>query len=146
MTLRKFAEYVMEGVVKKQTPNKQRALSLLKESEEKKNFLEISLKNIPKEKMNANFIVDYCYDIIMELLRAKMFIDGYNAWNSHEAEVSYMLILGFSEADTKFMDEMRYYRNGIKYYGTILNREYAKKSLEFTNRIYPKLKKLLDKE
>ena len=90
--------------------------------------------------MNANFIVDYCYDIIMEHMRAKMFIDGYNAGNSHEAEVSYMIILGFSESDTRFMDELRYFRNGIKYYGTILDNEYAKKVLQFMNRLYPKIK------
>jgi len=143
MTLKKFTEYVMEGIVKKQTPKKQRALSLEKESEEKKNFLEMLQKDIPEEKMNANFIVDYCYDIIIELIRAKMFIDGYNPGNSHEAEVSYMPILGFSETETRFMDEIRYYRNGIKYYGTILNMEYAKKVLEFTNKTYPKLKEMI---
>ena len=140
MTLRKFEEYVMKGAVKKQTPNRQRALSLLKESEEKRSFLEISLKNIPDEKMNSNFIVECCYDIVMELLRAKMFIDGYNAGTSHETEVSYMLILGFSEADAKFMDELRYFRNGIKYYGKILDKDYAKRVLAFMNRLYPKLK------
>lgn len=143
MTLRKFTEYVREGIVKKQTLKKQRALSLIKESEEKKNFLEMLQKSIPKEKMNANFIVDYCYDIIIEIIRAKMFFDGYNPGNSHEAEVSYMLALGFSETETRFMDEIRYYRNGIKYYGTILNMEYAKKVLEFTNKIYPKLKEMI---
>lgn len=143
MTLRKFEEYLKVWIVKKQTSNKQRALSLLKESGEKKDFLELSPKNIPKEQMNANFIVDYCYDIIMELLRAKMLIDGYNAGNSHEAEVSYMLVLGFSETNTRFMDEIRYYRNGIKYYGTILDKEYSKKVLKFTNKVYYKLKTMI---
>jgi len=140
MTLRKFEEYLKSGIVKKQSPNRQRALSLAEEAQEKKNFIEISMKSIPEEKMNANFIVDYCYDIIMEHMRAKMFIDGYNAGNSHEAEVSYMIILGFSESDTRFMDELRYFRNGIKYYGTILDNEYAKKVLQFMNRLYPKIK------
>src|SRR3989338_1253836 len=140
MTLRKFEEYLKSGIVKKQSPNRQRALSLAEEAQEKKNFIEISMKSIPEEKMNANFIVDYCYDIIMEHMRANMFIDGNNAGNSHEAEVSYMIILGFSESDTRFMDELRYFRNGIKYYGTILDNEYAKKVLQFMNRLYPKLK------
>ncbi len=48
MTVRKFEEYLKERIVKKQTPNRQRALSLQKESQEKKEFLEISLKKIPK--------------------------------------------------------------------------------------------------
>ncbi len=32
-----------------------------------------------------------------------------------------MIFIGFSEVDTRFMDDLRYYRNGIKYYGTILS-------------------------
>jgi len=143
MTLRTFKEYLRTGIVKKQSPNKQRAISLLQEAEGKKAFLAISIKNIPKEHMNSNFVAESCYDIIMELIRAKMFIDGYNAGNSHEAEVSYMAKLGFVYADIRFMDELRYFRNGIKYYGTILNKEYAEKALTFLNKQYPKLRKLL---
>jgi hypothetical protein len=92
--------------------------------------------------MNANFIADYCYDILMEIIRAKMFLDGYNANNSHEAEVSYLRTLGFSEADVAFMDELRYYRNGIKYYGTILDKNYADKVLAFMSKNYSKIKSL----
>jgi hypothetical protein len=80
----------------------------------------------------------------MELIRAKMFLDGYNTSSSHEAEVSYMKILEFKDSDIKHMDELRYYRNGTKYYGTILNLEYAQKTIEFMNRIYPALIKLLN--
>lgn len=143
MNLRKFEEFLSLGIVTRQTPNRQRALSLIKEAEEKKNFLSVSLKNIPREQMNANFIVDYCYDILMELIRAKMFEDGYNAGNSHEAEVSYLENLGFPESDIRFMNEIRYYRNGTKYYGTILNKDYAEKVLEFIDGQYTKLKSLL---
>jgi|SRR3989344_2729454 len=143
MNLKKFEEFVAKGVVKKQTSNKQRAISLVKEAETNEKFLKTSLKNIPKEEMNPNFIVNSCYDIIMELIRAKMFVDGYNAGNSHEAEVSYMKNLGFSESDVVFTDELRYYRNGTKYYGTILDMEYAKKVLGFMNKIAAKLKKII---
>ena len=41
---------------------------MVKEAEEKKAFLNLSLSTIPKDKMNANFIVDYCYDILMEII------------------------------------------------------------------------------
>jgi len=142
--MRKFEEFVKKGIVKKQSPNKNRALSLVKEAEGKKAFLNLSLSSIPREKMNPNFVADYCYDILMEIIRAKMFLDGYNATgSSHEAEVSYLIVLGFSEADATFMDELRYYRNGIKYYGTILDKSYAEKVLVFMNRNYPKLKGLV---
>lgn len=140
MNLRNFEEFLKEGYVKKQTPNRQRALSLIKEAEEKKRFLEISIKNIPEGEMNANFVVESCYDILMELVRAKMFLDGYNSSNSHEAEVAYLRILGMAENDVRFVNEIRYYRNGIKYYGTILNKEYSGKVLDFMNMFYPKVK------
>jgi len=71
-----------------------------------------------------------------------MLFDGYKT-DSHEAEVSYMKILEFSENEVNFMNQLRYYRNGIKYYGTILDEEYAKKVFEFVNKIIPKIKKIL---
>ena len=39
------------------------------------------------------------HDILMSFVRAKMLIDGYSAsgWGGHEAEVSYLRNLGFSE-------------------------------------------------
>src|SRR3989344_233625 len=106
--MRKFEEFLNLGIVKKQTPNKQRALYLLNESNKKEEFLKTTLEMIPPDKMNSNFIVESCYDIIMELIRAKMFIDGYNSKSSHEAEISYMRKLNFLEAEVIFMDEMRY--------------------------------------
>ena len=107
MNLKKFEEFISAGIVKKQSPNKQRALSLIKESQEKRQFLDVAMQKIPTDKINSNFIVDSCYDILMEVIRAKMISDGYNAGNSHEAEVSYMGNLGFSESDMRFMNEIR---------------------------------------
>ena len=148
--MKKFQEYIKEGIVRKRTPNRQRAISLMEESDKKKAFLDISMKSIPKAAFeeqpfggSSNFIADYCYDIIMELLRAKMVLEGLNAGNSHEAEVSYMLMLGFTEEDAKTMDELRYYRNGIKYYGTILDMEYALKALQFMQKVSPRLRMLI---
>jgi len=143
--MKAFEEYVQEGIVKKQAPNKARALSLMEEAEEKKKFLELAIDNIPEEKISANFVIDSAYDSIIELIRAKMFLNGYMAKSSHEAEVSYLKILLFSEAEVRFMDELRYNRNGIKYYGTIFSKEYAKKVLEFLNKIYPQLKRECEK-
>ena len=137
--MRNFEEFVSSEVVKKQTPSIHRALSIAKEAAGKKDFLEVSLENIPAEKMNLNFIADSCYDILIELIVAKMLIDGYNSGSSHEAEVSYLRVLNFSEADIRFMDDLRYYRNGTKYYGTMLSKEYSRKVLEFMKRLYPKL-------
>ena len=97
---------------------------------------------------NANSVIKDCYDILMELIRAKLLIEGYNSSGSyaHEAEVSYMKVLGFEENEIAFMNELRYFRNGITYYGKILDKEYAAKIFDYLNRIFPKLMRILGKK
>ena len=141
--MKAFEEYLKEGIVKKQSPNKARVLSLLEEAQEKNAFLSIAQQKIPKEKMSPNFIIDSSHDILIELIRAKMLIDGYASKSSHEAEVSYLRILQFSEVDIRFMDELRYNRNGIKYYGTIFNMDYTEKVIDFLKKFYPKLRVMI---
>ena len=78
----------------------------------------------------------------MEVIRARMLLEGYNAsgHGAHEAEVSFLRILNLKENDVQFADQLRYFRNGMLYYGTILDKEYAEKVIEFTKRLYQKLK------
>ena len=94
---------------------------------------------------NANDYVEYCYNIIMFLIRSKMFKSGYSSSGkgAHEAEVAFTRNLGFNDAEIKFLDQLRYFRNGILYYGKSFDKEYAEKVIDFTKRIYQKLKGLL---
>ncbi len=137
-----FSEYVKEGIAKRITPDRERAKSLALESERKMRSLHEHLEKIGVKDENANDYVEYCYDIIMYLLRAKLYIDGYSSsgQGAHEAEVSYLAILGFSAAEVQFADQMRYFRNGILYYGTALDSEYARKCIGFTLKMVGKLK------
>ena len=59
--------------------------------------------------------------------------------NKKRAEVSYMKELEFSENEVRFMNEVRYFRNGIKYYGKIFTKEYADQVVEFLKKIEGKL-------
>ena len=140
MNARSFEEYVTSGVVKKITPDKARARSLMKEVEEKKEFLELVLKKLEQREVSPNFVVDSCYDLLIELIRAKMLTVGYSSDKSHEAEVSYLRKMGFSEKEVSFMNELRWYRNGIKYYGKRLDQEYAQNVLVFLKENYEKIK------
>lgn len=142
--IKKFDEFVKLKIVKKQSPNKSRAEFLVKEAEISIEGLKERIEKIGINNKNANSIIKDCYDILMELIRAKMFLKGYNAagQGAHEAEVSYMRTLGFSEKEVRFVNQIRYFRNGILYYGTILDKEYALKVLKFFKKIYPKLKKI----
>ena len=94
---------------------------------------------------NANSIVKDCYDIIMELVRAKLLLTGYSSAGqfAHEAEVSYLKKLGFSDNEVSFLNDLRYFRNSVVYYGKILGIEYADQVVKFTRKIYPKLKESL---
>lgn len=140
--IRKFDEFIKENIVKKQSIDKSRADFLIKESEQSyHNLLEMAEK-LKIEDNNANMFVKSCYDILMELIRAKMLLEGYNAsgWGAHEAEVSYLRVLGFDEKVVQFADQIRFFRNGMLYYGTMLDKVYAEKVIEFTKKIYSKLK------
>ena len=121
-------------------------LKTIIESERKMLSLKERLEKLGIKNENANDYIEYCYDIIMHLVRAKMYLDGYysSGQGAHEAEVSYLKVLGFDEKEVQFADQMRYFRNGILYYGTTLDDEYAKKVIEFTKKIYPKLKMIIN--
>jgi len=143
--IKNFDEFIRNGIVKKQSPDKSRAEFLIKEAEISLEGLKERLEKIGINDKNANSIIKDCYDILMELIRAKMLLEGYNAsgQGAHEAEVSYMKPLGFSEAEIQFADQMRYFRNGIVYYGKMLDKEYAEKVVKYTKKNYLKLKEIL---
>lgn len=140
--LEEFESYVKKGIVKKQSPDKLRADSLMKETDSSYASLLEVLEKIGINDKNANQIIKNSYDIIMELIRAKMFLKGYNSSSSHEAEVSYLKKLNFPARDVEFVNQLRYFRNGITYYGKIMTEEYAKKVVDFLGKILPKLKKV----
>ena len=140
-----FDEYLKKGIAKKCKPDQIRAKDIASGAESDLIFFKQIKQKIPLDDANSNNFIGQAYNIIMELIRAKMLTDGYKASGpaAHEAEVSYMIKLGFSEADAEFMDEIRYSRNGIFYYGKRFDSEYAKKVLSFLDIIYPKLKELI---
>ena len=143
--VRKFEMFISEGIVKKQFPDISRANFLSKESERSHKFLKKIITDYSPTDENANSIVRLCYDILMELIRAVMLKNGFNSsgQGAHEAEVSYLRELRFNESDVMFADQLRYFRNGIVYYGKILDAEYAKQVIDFLEKMYPELKNIL---
>ena len=143
--LKPFEDFIKDGIVKKVSINSERAKSLISESERKMRSIKMQLEKIGVIEDNANDYVEHCFDSLMNLIRAKLYLKGYAASGAgaHEAEVSYLRELGFTEKDIQFADQLRYFRNGILYYGTLLDKEYADKALEFTKKTHPQLKELL---
>ena len=142
-----FEEFIKKGIVKK-TSEISRADFLVKESKRKFNSLVQIIEKIGITDLNAHEIIEYCYDIIIYLLRAKLLKQGYSSSGegSHEAEVAFMRTLGFGEKDVSFMNQLRYFRNGIKYYGKTFDKEYAEQVFSFLEKIQSLLiKKIEDK-
>ena len=140
--LKDFNEFIKEGIIKKITPNIQRASSLMHEAEKRMGFVEEIKDKVGLTDKNANYFIENSYDILIELIRAKLLTKGFNSsgQGAHEAEVAYMRNLGFPENEARFMNDLRYFRNGILYYGKDFDKEYAEKVLNFLNKTYPKLK------
>ncbi len=145
-TLKTFEEFLSEGIIKKVKVDLDRAESLIESSKLRMNLLNEKISKLGIRNDNANEYIESCHEILMSLIRAKMLIKGYNSsgFKSHEAEVSYMRILGFNENDAQFANKLRFFRKGILYYGTILDKEYAEKTIEFTKRTFQKLKRVLN--
>jgi hypothetical protein len=98
-----------------------------------------SLAAIKLDDSNANYYLELTYDIFMSNLRARMLDDGFttSGEGAHEVQISFLEELKFSQKDIHFMDQLRYFRNGIKYYGKSFSAEYAKVVIEFvkTNKL-----------
>ena len=143
--MKEFREFLEVGIVKRLSPNVLRAKDLIQESERKYKSLKQIINKIGLSNENSNDIIEYCYDIIIGLIRAKMYFDGYKSSGkgAHEAEVSYLMEMGFSETESRFMNEMRYFRNGIKYYGRHFGEDYSKRVVRYMEEMVVKLRKLV---
>ena len=141
---KEFEYYMKKGVIRKSTPDKPRAEFLLNESKVSLEGLKERIQIIGINDKNANSIIKDCYDIIMEMIRSRLFLDGYSSSGSyaHEAEISYLKKLNFLESEISFLNELRYFRNSVVYYGKILDKEYAKGVFDFLKKIVDELKQI----
>ena len=139
-----FEKYVQQGIIIKCSINRPRAEFLLAEAEKSFRGLQKRIAAMGIDDENTNSIIKDCYDIMMELIRAKLLLIGYCSAGqfAHEAEISYLKKCGFSDYNVSFINEIRYFRNSITYYGKILSVEYAQQVFEFTKKRYPQLKNL----
>ena len=144
--MKDFEYFLKKGIVKKTSKNKARAKSLVEESNRKFGQFEKYLKKMGVNEENANDIVEDCHDVLLGLIRAKILLSGFNAsgFRAHEAEISFLSNLNFTEQEIDLIQKLRYFRNGIMYYGKKFDKESAKKIIIFTKKIFQKLKKILN--
>ncbi len=135
--LKEFEEYKNAQIVNKINPDVNRAEALIKEAKRREKFI----STIKLNDENANYIIENVYDMIMALVRAKLYSKGLSCSGkgAHEAEVAYTKKLRFSENEIKFLNALRFRRNGILYYGKEHDEEYAEQTLNFSKQIKEKL-------
>ena len=140
--IKTFEEYINEGIVKKITPDIERSKNLEMESERKLKLLNEQISKIKINDENANDYVEYCYNTIMFKIRSQMLKQGFNSSGrgAHEAEVSYARKIKFKESEINLLDQLKYFRNGILYYGKRFDKEYAEKITKFTKQILKRKK------
>jgi len=143
--MKSFEEFIEKGIVKIRSPNKSLAKDLIEESARKYNSLKEIIEKLGINQNNANDIIEYCYDILIGLIRARIYLEGFkcSGEGAHEAEISYLFKIGFSNKKVRFMDELRFFRNRIKYYGKRFDENYAKIVIEFLEENYLKIRNLI---
>lgn len=146
--LKSFEEYRTEGIIRKDSVDIARAKSMIIESNRKMRSMLMNLDKVGITVDNANDYTEQCYDILMFLIRARLYSEGYSSSGkgSHEAEVTYLRVLNISEKEVLFVDELRYLRNGMLYYGKAVDEEYAQKAIAFVKKMHPKLKKIAEEK
>lgn len=143
--MKTLEEYLQEGILRKNTPDTQRAEALQQEAKRKYASLQTNINALSVTDENANDYIEYCYNIILFLIRAHMYQQGYSAAGkgAHEAEVCFAKTLGIQETDIETLNQLRYFRNGILYYGKHFDAEYAQIIIEFTKKLYKHLQETL---
>ena len=131
----KFEDFIKEGKVRKATPDRFMAESIIKNTFEDLKFLEqTKLTELSKRKLVTNY-----YDSLRSLLEAMALRDGYKVY-SHEAFTFYLREKEESEISLKF-DRFRKKRNAINYYGESVSVEEVKEYSKEMKKIIIELKK-----
>lgn len=135
--MKTFEEYQQEGIVKNIRPDNERAKSFLEEARRKLEILSLKKEKLGINDTLANDYVEDCYNTILFCIRAKMLEQGFTSSGkgAHEAEVAFALKIGFSQNDCIILDQLRYFRNGILYYGKRFDEEYANTIISFTHKV-----------
>lgn len=128
-----FNYYLNKKIVRKVTPDISRSKFLMNESKKSYEGLKRLIIKIGIDQLNANLIVKEIYDIIMQTIRSKMLLKGFNSSGNyaHEAEIAYMKLIGFDNKKISFVNILRAARNGINYYGKGYDVDYAKECWNF---------------
>jgi|SRR3989344_402167 len=130
-----FKDFINDGKVRKATPDRFMAESIIKNTFEDLKFLEqTKLTEFSKRKVVSNY-----YDSLRSLLEAISLLKGYKIY-SHEAFTYFLKEeLNQNLLSLKF-DRFRKIRNGLNYYGKSIQLNEAKEIIEELKRAINEIK------
>ncbi len=132
-----FDYFVKKGDIKKSSPNKELAISLIKDMEER-----IKKSNLLDSNIFPKIIFENIYDGLRDFCDAILIINGFKSY-SHQASISYLLKQGFDVSVIEEFDQFRYKRNGSKYYGEIISLGDAQQIKDFYNKLKNKINRII---
>jgi len=133
-----FESFIERKVVRKVSPDKQRAKKLIIDG--KNRLRDVQLLDI--EKM-PKFVFENVYDAIRDFLDAILLNEGYKSY-SHEASIAYLLDKGIDVYIINKLDKFRYKRDDSRYYGEEISVEEAKSIKAFYLEFKHKINKILE--
>jgi len=135
----------MEEELIKITPNKEKAISILK-------MVNVTLEminNINQEKFTSNLIKEY-YDVVRELISIILLLDGYKTFGegAHKKLIDYLKqnYKEFKSHEISLIDNLRITRNKIAYDGFFVQQDYLKRNIKTIENVINKLKQLINKK
>ncbi len=142
--INKFDNYLKFGKVKRKTIDPEESKSLLKKAGNRVRY--VKSKKVTEE--NAPFVLEDAYEAIRESAQAVMSLKGFKPY-SHEATIAFIKDFyndEFSEGDISNFDRFRQLRNDSIYKAISVNKDDAKKSVQFSLEFIKKVKKILSEK
>lgn len=134
----KFADFIKEGKVRRATPDKLMAESIIKNTFEDLKFLEqTKLTDLSKRKLVSNY-----YDSLRSLLEAISLLNGYKIY-SHEAFTYFLKEKLNQDILSLRFDRFRKIRNGLNYYGKSIQLSEAEEIIQELKRTINEIKQKL---
>ena len=130
-----FKDFINDGKVRKATPDRFMAESIIKNTFEDLKFLEqTKLTELSKRKLVTNY-----YDSLRSLLEAVSLLKGYKIY-SHEAFTYFLKDELHQNILSLKFDRFRKIRNGLNYYGKSIQLNEAKEIIEELKRVINEIK------
>jgi hypothetical protein len=138
--MKPFEYFLNQSDVKKCSPDKELAKSLIKDMSER---IEKSL--LLDTEVFSKLIFENIYDALRDFCDAILALRGFKSY-SHQASIAYLEKENFDFPTIQELDKIRYKRNSSKYYGESISKKDAEEIKEFYLKLKKKINNIIKKE